>query len=185
MRSPLGGEVYGYHAMSGDDVMKTVKRSFLPFGLALAFTALVIGCGDDNPVDDNAHEHHLEAFGVRLYDGDNLLVEADGVDVTGAIDLAVGDTTSWLSIQFKDEDGEWYAPAEHIEEGEEDVFVLDAEVTGDHAEALVGSYDDGTEWTVRFAGLGEGNDVFRVMTIHEGHEDYVSPELTLNVGAAQ
>lgn len=146
---------------------------------------VMVGCGDDNPVADE-HATHLEAFGVRVYDGDSLLAEADGVDVTGSFGVAVGDTTAWLTLEFLDDEGAWYDPESrvHLEEGETSPFALSVEESGSNVAVVMGTHDDGTEWQFRLAGVAVGDDAIRVKTLHEGHDDYVSPEMTVTVVAS-
>jgi len=168
--------------------MLTFKRQrFFVYMFILGFALVSAGCGADNPLDDsNTDEHHLEAFGVQVYDGTDLLVEADGTDVTGSFAVTVGDTTDWLSILFLGEDGEWYDPEEKLaeeENGEEEVHEVSLAITTSDDEIVVvaGDHESGTEWQFRVVGVSAGEAALRVTTLHGDHEDYVSPEFAVTV----
>jgi hypothetical protein len=150
--------------------------------VAAAGLLLTAGCGDhDNPVE-GSHEEHLEAFGVRVYDGTTLVSEAHGTTVTGSFEITDGDTSEWLSIEFLNDEGEWYNPAEHIGEHEEEYGLL-VEPGGSVAEVIHGDHEPEKEWQFRLAGIAEGEGTLRIKTQHEGHDDYVSPLFDVTVSS--
>lgn len=151
---------------------------------------LAAGCDkDDNPVDTTEGDH-LEAYGVRLMLGDDILAEADGTEVTGVVQVPNGTTTELIELMFLDADGDWYEP-EHEHEGEviteeEHDHELDLGVGDDTVLGYTLGEDIPTadsHWSFTLNGLQEGATTLTVIVLHNGHEDYVSPEIPVTVAA--
>lgn len=155
-----------------------------PFAVVLMLGLLfVAGCSeDDNPADSSGEENHLEAVGVRILDGDGMVVaEADGTELTGSITLGEG-LASFYSVHFLDPDsGEWFDPEEREgghEEGEEHTHELVVTATStDIALITMGEdlTDAPTEWGFQLTAGSVGETTIRVEIYHEDHPDYSSP----------
>lgn len=158
------------------DSTRTANRTpFMPGVRALlvcsvlalaAFTA----CEDD---DDHAEEEHLDAVGSALVMGTDTLVRAtsgDASDVSGQLNLVVGDTLGPCQVIFLNDSGAWFIPVEeHEHEGEEE-HGLEVRSSGGFT-----GFGDPETWQVWFVGTAAGTSSFRLAVIHEGHDDYVSP----------
>ncbi|MFH0883901.1 MAG: hypothetical protein V2A56_13010 [bacterium] len=165
--------------------MRRNHRRWL-LGAALIIGVVVLyGCGSNSVTGDKEEGDHLDALGVRVMDGDTQLVQADGTDVTGMFACVVGDTTEWLSLLFKNDAGTWFDPSEadSVEEVDADHGLV-VRFTDPLAEAIVGTFTDGTKWHFRVAGVTEGETTARIVITHHDHDDYVSPELPVSVAAA-
>jgi hypothetical protein len=167
-------------------------KKLIPFLPLLLIVLLPLGCSeDDNPAGEDDSDHgHLEAVGVQLRLGSDVLVEADGTDVGGGLQLAVGDTSAWYEVWFLNPDsGTWMHPEADPDQdhgAEEEEYHLQVELESTVAEVLHGEDvpDQADPWTVRFIALEQGQATFRVTTLHGEHSDYVSPALPLSVSAA-
>ncbi len=174
--------------------MKTTRFSLLAALLPLFALLLILpACSDDddNPVDAGETEH-LEAFGVRLLLGETVLVTADGSDVTGTLELTAGVTTDLITVEFLDEDGDWFDPAD--EDHDHEAAPAEEDHDHEHELALViadngvatftlgEDIDDApSHWSLTLTGVAAGETTLTVKILHEGHDDYVSPEFTVTV----
>lgn len=168
-------------------------RTYALLLLLLALSLPMLGCDDDD--DDNpvgADDDHLEAFGVRLIDdGGNVLVTVDGTGVTGSLALTTGSTIGPFELEFLNADGEWEEA--HHEEGddhdhdhgeEEHELEIELEATG-VVSVLLGEDDPAVDEHMAFSVIAEavGSTNLRVVILHEGHEDYVSAWIPVQVSA--
>ncbi len=151
----------------------------------LGIGALAIyGCGSNSVTNGADEGDHLDALGVRVMEADTMLVEADGTVVSGSLTFAVGDTTDWLDLRFKDDSGDWFDPsdADSVEETDAD-HGLEVRFADPLAEAIVGTFASGRKWHFRVAGIEQGGTTLRIVITHHDHDDYVSPELPVQVAA--
>ena len=148
------------------------------------------GCSDDdNPADTSENEHHLESVGVRVLDSDNnVLVEANGTEVTGSIEVHEGGESGFLTVLFLDPDtDEWYDPEDREtghEEGEDHHHELVVTLTDtDLLSVTLGEEIENaaTEWGFLLEGLEHGETTLRIQIYHEDHPDYTSPLLPVAV----
>ncbi|MCA9783244.1 MAG: hypothetical protein KDC10_09405 [Calditrichaeota bacterium] len=165
--------------------MKRVAGSS-PFQRAVALLAIavvattLVGCSDD---DTHAEEEHLDATGSALvFEGDTLVKATSGnaSDVSGLVTLAMGDTLGPCQVLFLSDEGAWFIPEE--EEGEahaEHEHGLEIRSTGGFS-----GFGDAETWQVWFVPSAVGTGSFRLAVLHEGHDDYVSPLLPVQVVAA-
>lgn len=149
-----------------------ISRSTL-CALALLCLLCFVGCSnsDDNPAGDDGD--HAEVFGVQLLLGNDTLAVADGTIVTGGVSVAVGDTLGPIAVWFSDEDSHWNLGAS--EEGTS----LDIRLQSDIPALAIKS--DTSEWHFNLAGVADGTTALRVVILHEGHDDFVSPQIPVVV----
>ncbi|MCB2213130.1 hypothetical protein KQI52_13535 [bacterium] len=172
--------------------MKTTRFSLLAALLPLFALLLILpACSedDDNPVDAGETEH-TEAFGARLLLGETVLAEADGSEVTGSLELTAGVTTELITVQFLDEDGDWFDPADHDHEAApaEENEDHDSELALVIADTDIATFTLGediaeatTHWSLTLTGVDAGATTLTVKILHEGHDDYVSPTFPITV----
>ena len=86
--------------------MRNIAGAGLLAALLLVAMTAMTGCGDNSVTNTTDEGGHLEAFGVRVLDGETQLAEADGTDVTGSLTATVGDTSEWYNVWFMDDAGE-------------------------------------------------------------------------------
>lgn len=166
--------------------MRNIAGAGLLAALLLVAMTAMTGCGDNSVTNTTDEGEHLEAFGVRVLDGETQLAEADGTDVTGSLTATVGDTSEWYNVWFMDDAGEWFNPvlADSVEEVDI-AHTLIVRFTEPKADAIVGNYADGTKWRFKLTGLEAGNTTVRFVVTHHEHDDYVSPEIPVQIEAAQ
>lgn len=148
----------------------TTSALALALALALGFTAC-----DDND-DDNDQGHHLEAGGVALVQGTDTLVMAATADpalVVGELHVHEGESVGPLLVHFLDEEGHWFRP-EADPDGEHSLKIL-------HNQLVLEVTVDQTEWAFTATGVSEGETEIVVRILHDGHADYVSPNLPVHV----
>jgi hypothetical protein len=145
----------------------------LALGLALAFTA----CDHDN--DNDGHARHLEAVGVALVMGADTLAKAasaDPLDVEGELQVHEGESLGPILVHFLDESGHWFRP-EADPEGDHSLEIL-------HDPSILEVTVDQAQWSFILTGVSAGGAEIVVRILHEGHADYVSPNLPVHVEPA-
>jgi len=148
---------------------RMLTTMILALGLALGFTA----CDND---DDDEHGHHLEAVGVALVMGTDTLVmaaTADPAQVEGELHLHEGESLGPVLVHFLDEEGHWFRP-EADPDGEHSLEIL-------HNQLVLTIAVDPETWSFTATGVSEGETEIVVRILHEGHADYVSPNLPVHV----
>ena len=149
------------------------KKHVFPGIFCLALVAS--GCGDDdNPVDAHQGEEHASAIGLIIRDGGNGGAESvrnESGQVSGDIPVGLGKETAILTVRFIAEDGDLFVP--HTEDG----FSLGWEI-GDESIATVDQHGD---YEIHIVGLKNGKTTIRLKIMHEGHADFVSSEIEINV----
>ena len=145
---------------------------------ALSIFALALfaaGCGDDdNPVDTDHDEEHAAAVGLIVRDSGTEIVRVESGQVTGAIEVGHGLETALLSVRFIAEDGDLFTP------DESDGFALDWEIA-DESIAEVEHHPEDGAWDFHIVGVEEGQTTIRIKINHQGHADFVSPEIEIHV----
>ena len=141
----------------------------------LVFVLFMAGCGDDNPVDpDPTDEVHAEAIGLIVRTGGQEIVRYENGQVEGQIDVGHGKETPLLSVRFIAEDGVLFTP------DEDDDFSLGWEIADESIAEVEHHAEDGA-WAFHILGLEEGETTIRIKINHEGHADFVSPEIEIHV----
>ena len=174
-------------------------RSIKAYSVLLLTGALLftIGCEDD----DHDHDHdedHTDADGFVLeHDGTEHYRQFQGVvttpDGSGALTVTV-DGDLELSVHFLDDDGNEIEHSE--EEGEEDhedgleVTVADesvahVEVEGHDEEGGDDHDHDEHGMAIHVEGVSVGSTTFTLALMHDGHSDFTSLPVTVNVVAGQ
>ena len=145
---------------------------------ALSIFALALfmaSCGDeDNPVEPDSHDDHAEAFGLIVRDSGTEIVRVESGQVTGEIEVGHGKETALLSVRFIAEDGDLFTPDEN------DEYSLGWEIA-DESIAEVDQHAEDGAWNFHILGLEEGETTIRIKINHEGHTDFVSPEIEIHV----
>lgn len=144
-------------------------RSIRLFVLAALAITIMTSCDDDDP---EVHDDHFETVGLVIsVDGTEVLRLQDN-QVTGSLALAAdGEIT--CTVQFILEDGDIETP-----HGDE-VLELSVEVD-DAATAEVRDVNSDV-YSFVLHGKQEGSAEVTISLLHEGHADYVSLPLPLEV----
>jgi hypothetical protein len=149
---------------------RMLTTMMLALSLALGFTAC------DNDDDDDEHGHHLEAVGVALVMGTDTLVMAATADpalVEGELHVHEGESVGPVLVHFLDEEGHWFRP-EADPDGGHSLEIL-------HNQLALSVALDQEDWTFTATGVSEGETEIVVRILHDGHADYVSPNLPVHV----
>ncbi len=122
-------------------------------------------------VEVHVEEEHAEAEGLVLrQDGEVIVTVWEGV-VTGEIEIHHEETTSDITVSFLDSKMDEFTP--EVTEG----FSLYAELADSSALTYMATGD----WTFTLTGDVEGETGIFLGIFHEGHTDYVSPEIEVHV----
>ena len=144
---------------------------------ALSIFALALfmaSCGDDDNPVDSEQEEHAEAVGLIVGDSGEEIVRVESGQVTGEIEVGHGKETALLSVRFIAEDGDLFTPDEDEE------YALDWEIADESIAEVEHHAEDGA-WAFHILGLEEGETTIRIKINHEGHADFVSPEIEIHV----
>jgi len=127
------------------------------------FTSLPI------PLHVHAGVTHEEPFGLTLLAGaQELLREWEGA-VSGRLEAAVGVTSLDLELYWLDEEGEAFQPGAG--------YSLGIEIGG----AGLASVSQEAPWVLAITGAALGTTTIRFSLLHEGHSDYSSAEIPVDV----
>ncbi|MDZ7721345.1 MAG: hypothetical protein U5R06_00610 [candidate division KSB1 bacterium] len=149
--------------------MKTaLKWTAMP---ALLFF-LSVGCDQDNPVAPHNHEH-AEAVGLVLFQDSQEIVRYQDGNMSGEVNLTVGEKTPWLAVSFIDEhDGHLFVP-------EGDHYSMAWSVADESVAEIEQSADN--IWLFRILGQKQGQTEFEIKIMHEQHADFVSLPIPIQV----
>ena len=151
-------------------MLKKSMSALSIFALAL----FVASCGDDDNPVDSEQEEHAEAVGLIVRDSGEEIVRVESGQVTGEIEVGHGKETALLSVRFIAEDGDLFTPDEDEE------YALDWEIADESIAEVEHHAEDGA-WAFHILGLEEGETTIRIKINHEGHADFVSPEIEIHV----
>lgn len=133
---------------------------------------MISSCGD-NPVVDE-HDHHEEAVGLRLLEGDSTLLEFTGLNYDGPpLTLLEGEAARKIQVEFIGEDGDYFTP-------EDSAFSLAVSVA-DTTTVTVSNVSAEGDWTFDLSTVSSGTTAIEIDLIHGGHSDYISPSIPLEV----
>jgi hypothetical protein len=155
--------------MKRNNILSVILMAFLAFFLA-------VGCGEDNPVDDDHDDHHFEAVGVVLTLSGQEIARAEGSTVTGQVEIDEGEDTALISIAFLLEEGGQGVP-------DEDHYSLSWDI-GDDSKADVEQHDEDGKWRFHIHGEGAGSTTIAFKIMHDDHADFVSAPIPVVVNAA-
>ena len=128
---------------------------------------------DNTPVNTEHEEEHDEAVGLIVRGGTEI-VRVESGQVTGEIEVGHGLKTALLSVRFIAEDGDLFTP----DAG--DGYALDWEIADESIAEVEHHAEDGA-WAFHIIGLAEGQTTIRIKINHEGHANFVSPEIEIHV----
>lgn len=112
---------------------------------------------------------HAEAEGLRVeLAGQRLATVWQGA-AEGAVEVAAGDSTHVLTVRFLDADGDAFTPVGADVE-------LAATVEGTAARVAPAG-----DWSVRIHGLATGSATLTLTLMHDGHADYTSAPIAVEV----
>ena len=129
---------------------------------------------NDNLVNTEHEEEHAEAVGLIIRSSGEEIVRYENGEVEGEIEVGHGLETALLSVRFIAEDGDLFTP------DEDDDYALGWEIA-DESIAEVKHYAEDSAWAFHIIGLAEGQTTIRIKINHEGHANFVSPEIEIHV----
>lgn len=142
--------------------------------LVVVIAALVFnGCSESNPVDHD--DDHARGVGIKItQSGATVVSYKYDEPVVGALTAKVGELSPAYDFQLIDEDGDAYTPStDHHELRWEIANTSIAELWQHEGE------EGGFEFHVRGLAAGSTTVVFKVY--HEGHADFVSKAVPINI----
>lgn len=129
------------------------------------------------PIPIHVHEHdhaHAEAEGLVLIleaSGDTLVTVADG-QATGKVSVKVGDESGHIAVKFFDAMKTYFTPNAE--------YNSLAFTVADTSMANVEQHEN-EPWTLEITGKKIGNTTFMIQLMHDGHSDFNSPDIPVEV----
>jgi len=126
---------------------------------------------------EHSEGHHGAPVGMRVKEGENVIVEADASNnVTGHLDVLAGDTTGLLEIYFFDENNIEFQPeADHH---------LSIEIMDTNTATVKTGTDipnNTNVWVFTLTGLQTGTTNATFAPMHGDHSHYTSPAIEIHV----
>jgi hypothetical protein len=144
------------------------------FGILISLVFL--NCGkDDNPVEPGHEEEHAEAVGCVVKQGEIELARAEKGVVTGSFQLEENIQSPLLNFYLIADDGDLFRP-----EDEEYSFAWQSMQSG-IADAI--QFQTDGPWNFHVKGLSAGSTTIVLKVLHGDHEDFVSLDIPIVVGA--
>ena len=163
----VSGEPWAFD-LHGREEGETTVRLLVEHGGHVDFTSL--------PLSVHVLHHdgeHSEPEGVVLRAaGLEVVRAAEGV-VTGSLSAATGQLGGEISVFFLDADDDEFVP-------DDPDIELRVEIADDGI--VTATVDD--DWTFRLTGVVEGTTTLQIVVWHDGHADYTSPAIVVDVGAS-
>lgn len=125
-----------------------------------------------NPAEDDHEEEHADAEGLALVIGGEEVVRVEDAEVTGSLTVEAGETTSDITVEFFDHDGDEV----HTEDLDEE-FSLGVVVQG--SDIVTVAYPG--RWTFTLQGDEAGDTAIRVQLLHDDHPDFTTPDISVTV----
>lgn len=133
---------------------------------------VVYGCGDSNPVE--SEEEHFEAIGLFILSDSDTLVIYEGGVVSGEIDVDNGDLTSLLHVEFLTEDGDIGLPPN-------DEWSMDWSIADTSFADLIANAVELQQYNFFILGKKVGTTTIKIIINHQGHKDFESKEIPIEV----
>ncbi len=124
-----------------------------------------------NPAEDE-DEDHAEVEGLVLVLGGEEVVRVQEAEVTGSLTVEAGETTSDITVEFLDHDGDEV----HAEDLDSE-FSLGVEVRGSEIVTVANT----GRWTFTLHGDEAGDTTIRVQLLHDDHADFTTPDISVTV----
>ena len=176
LSGPIPSELGNLDSLQSLNLGENQFSGCIPSAL-LNFVSWLPVCGDEpEPVAEMPEPatELTEAIGLIVRDSGAEIVRVESGDVTGEIEVGHGKETALLSVRFIAEDGDEFTP------DEEDGYALDWEIADESIAEVEHHAEDGA-WNFHIVGLEEGETTIRIKINHEGHSDFVSPEIEIYV----
>ena len=125
-----------------------------------------------NPAEDDDHDEHADAEGLVLVLGGEEVVRVQEAEVTGSLTVEAGETTSDITVEFLDHDGDEV----HAEDLDSE-FSLGVEVRGSEIVTVANT----GRWTFTLHGDEAGDTTIRVQLLHDDHPDFTTPDISVTV----
>ena len=124
-----------------------------------------------NPAEDE-DEEHAEVEGLVLVLGGEEVVRVEDAEVTGALTVEAGETTSDITVEFLDEDGNEV----HVEDLDEELS-LNVDIRGSEIVTVAST----GQWMFTLKGDEAGDTAIRVQLLHDDHADFTTPNISVTV----
>ena len=124
-----------------------------------------------NPAEDD-HEEHPDVAGLTLVLGGEEVVRVANAEVTGTLTVEAGETTSDITVEFLDEDGNEV----HVEDLDEELS-LNVDIRGSEIVTVAST----GQWTFTLEGDEAGDTAIRIQLLHDDHADFTTPDIPITV----
>ena len=151
------------------------KKKIIPITMLALFSSCEDGLGHD-------HDEHTDAEGMVLeIDGIEVYKELEGEIIVNSLNLTAGSMMD-LSVHFLDNDGDKieYHDDDGGDEGGLGFSVSDTTIISAEAEEHADD-DHHHELEFELTGLSAGTTTFTVSLMHDGHADYTSLPIGVQV----
>lgn len=145
-------------------------KTILSF-VTIALLVITSACSNSTSSDD--HEH-ADAEGFRLkMNGDLIVEQLPGEDLTGMIELTSGEESDLIHVWFLDDDGHEFQP-------EDDEYSLGYQFTEDGIVEF--EQHDGEKWEFHLhAEDVEDHTELTLKLLHGSHSDFTTQEIHVHV----
>ncbi len=156
-----------------------MKTSFIHAAKTALFLLLVTGlfaaCDNSTSADDDDHHEEPAGFVLKM-NGQDVVTQLPGGDVSGEFELEPGEETALITIFFLAEDGDEFQP-------DEPEFSLGAEFE-DAGIAEFEQHEEDGKWSFHIHAEAEGITDMTLMLMHNGHSDFDTQGIHVHVEAA-
>lgn len=157
--------------------MKLINSAII---ISILFTSLFLAsCDDSDSVTPS--EEHFEAAGYIIKNENDSTVfkvlkgQVDNT-ISESYTLLLADGSQNFTIEFLDEDGNNIGIPEHEDHEESEEHELEFEMEDD---SIIKIEID--EWELNITPLKIGGTTFRIQILHEGHPDFTSPFVPIEI----
>lgn len=138
------------------------------------FSIIAISCSNSTSSDDHDHDEHQSPAGFRLMmNGQAMVEQLPGQNVTGEFELTHGEETDLITIFFLADDGDEFQP-------EEDEYSLGYEFE-DEGIAEFEQHEEDGKWSFHLHAESEGITDLSLKLMHGDHSDFTTQGIHVHV----
>ncbi|MEP1152112.1 MAG: hypothetical protein ABJH08_10335 [Balneola sp.] len=154
-----------------------MKKSFIYAAKAALYAIILTGtfaaCSNSTSSEE---DHHSDPEGIRLkMNGQTVVEQLPGGDITGEFELEPGQETSLITIYFLDDDGDEFQP-------DEPEYSLNAVFEDDGIAEFEQHAEDG-KWSFHLHAEAEGITEMTLQLFHNDHSDFDTKGIHVHVEA--
>ncbi|MTI86388.1 MAG: hypothetical protein FH748_00310 [Balneolaceae bacterium] len=153
--------------MKNYTLFSAVKTAFV-----LSFVLFTISSCSNSTANEEEEEIHAEGFVLKM-NGQNVIEQLPGQEISGQFNLTVGQETDLITIYFIDDEGDQFQP-------EEDEVSLSSQFSTSGVAEFEQHAEDGT-WSFHLHGESGGSTQLTLKLLHGDHSDFTTKPIPINV----